>query len=350
MAIPSTSQVVRQSHQLWSRVPLPTNAFTQFAQDQSAVDKGPHQRHEADSAAVHRRRYSDCAFPQRGAHQRGEHERRISSKMSLAGSAPDVQGKRSSSPALPRAATMVEADRSCSIHTPRSPPPREDHQQAPGPEPSGSSVTANAKAAEAATVVCDVSSGPSIAGPSMRQEVQHYHQLWSGIPPPPNAFMPFAQEKRRLVAAEKLNENNQRVSSRLGKMRHSLSSSDKQAYQRKAAEAGAVHRRRYPDYVFDQGRAHQRKEQECMRGSSTKGESSRSPEVPCPFFRVEVGSLEFQQPSAAIITAAEKQSSCNLGCPWAYIGRSTGHAVSLANDHRIAGSVARPCHVHPCLA
>ncbi|XP_037506381.1 sex-determining region Y protein-like [Rhipicephalus sanguineus] len=120
MAVPSTSEVVRHSHQLWSRIPPPTNAFTQFAQEKrrsvsseklnegnqrvssrlgelwrslSTVDKGPHQRNEADSAAVHRRRYSDCAFTQRGAHQRGEHERRISSKMSLPGSAPDVQGK-----------------------------------------------------------------------------------------------------------------------------------------------------------------------------------------------------------------------------------------------------------------
>ncbi|KAH7983762.1 sex-determining region Y protein [Rhipicephalus sanguineus] len=184
----------------------------------------------------------------------------------------------------------------------------------------------------------------------MRQEVQHYHQLRSGVPPPPKAFMPFAQEKRRSVAAEKPNENNQRVSSRLGKMWRSLSAFDKQPYQRKAAAADAVHRRRYPDYVFDQRRAHQSKEQECMRGSSTKGDSSSSPEVPCPLFRVEVGSLKFQQPSAAIITAAEKQSSCNLGCLWAYIGRSTGHAISLANGLGIADSAARPCHVYPCLA
>ncbi|XP_037506414.1 transcription factor SOX-18-like [Rhipicephalus sanguineus] len=108
--------------------------------------------------------------------------------------------------------------------------------------------------------VCDVSSDPGIAGPSMKQEVQHYHQLWSGVPPPPKAFMPFAQEKRRSVAAEKLNEDNQRVSSRLGKLWRSFCAIDKGPYQRNEAEAAAAQRRRYPYYVFDQRGAHKRGE------------------------------------------------------------------------------------------
>ncbi|XP_049268806.1 sex-determining region Y protein-like [Rhipicephalus sanguineus] len=159
MAVPSRSRGVRHSHQLWSRIPPPTNAFTQFAQEKrrsvaseklnednqrvssrlgelwrslSTVDRGPHQRNEADSAAVHRRRYSDYVFTQRGAHQRGEDERWVGPGMSLPGSVPDVQGKRSSSPALPRAPTRVAADRSCSIHTHLSPPPRGPNSMQPG--------------------------------------------------------------------------------------------------------------------------------------------------------------------------------------------------------------------------
>ncbi|KAL1432402.1 hypothetical protein MTO96_013161 [Rhipicephalus appendiculatus] len=160
----------------------------------------------------------------------------------------------------------------------------------------------------------------------MSKEGQHSHQLRSIIPPPPNALMTLAQEQWRSEAADKLNENNQRVSSRLDKLWHSLSASDEQPYQRKEVGAAAVHRRRYPDYVFSQLGARSREKHERMRGSSMtrQDESSSSPAVSCTLSKVEVGSLEFQQPSAAITTAAEKESSCNQGL----IGRCTGHAVS----------------------
>ncbi|XP_037506344.1 transcription factor SOX-18-like [Rhipicephalus sanguineus] len=150
MAGPSTSRDVQHSHHLRSRIPPPTNAFMQFAQDKRrsvaaeklneenqrvssrlgklwrsfcAIDKGPYQRNEAEAAAAQRRRYPYYVFDQRGAHQRGEDERRISPGMSLPGCVPDVQGKRSSSPALPRAPFRAEADRGCSIHPPLLPPP-----------------------------------------------------------------------------------------------------------------------------------------------------------------------------------------------------------------------------------
>ncbi|KAL1425079.1 hypothetical protein MTO96_019531 [Rhipicephalus appendiculatus] len=98
-------------------------------------------------------------------------------------------------------------------------------------------------AAEAATPSADVPTDLSMAGPSMSSEVQHGYQLRWRIPRPPNAFMLFAQEKRRSVAAENPSENNQRVSTRLGKLWRSLSAADKEPYQRKAAEAAAVHRK-----------------------------------------------------------------------------------------------------------
>ncbi|XP_049528813.1 transcription factor Sox-19a-like [Dermacentor silvarum] len=117
-------------------------------------------------------------------------------------------------------------------------------------------------AAEASMPEFDVVVDLSVPGPSMSSEFQHSYQLRSRIPRPPNAFMLFAQERRRLVAAENPNENNQRVSSRLGKLWRSLSAADKEPYQRKAAEAAAVHRRKYPDYVYNPREARQRKEQE----------------------------------------------------------------------------------------
>ncbi|XP_075551716.1 uncharacterized protein LOC142585092 isoform X1 [Dermacentor variabilis] len=118
-------------------------------------------------------------------------------------------------------------------------------------------------AAEEATMPeLDVVVDLSVPGPSMSSEVQHSYQLRSRIPRPPNAFMLFAQERRRSVAAENPNENNQRVSSRLGKLWRSLSAAEKEPYLRKAAEAAAVHRRKYPGYVYNPREARRRKEQE----------------------------------------------------------------------------------------
>ncbi|KAH7983937.1 hypothetical protein HPB52_015507 [Rhipicephalus sanguineus] len=84
---------------------------------------------------------------------------------------------------------------------------------------------------------------------------QHRRPL---IPPSRNAFMQFAQEKRRSLAAEKANEANQLMR----RLWRSLSVVAKKSYHRKAAEAAAVHRRRYPDYVYRHRGARQRKKHE----------------------------------------------------------------------------------------
>ncbi|XP_037506440.1 transcription factor SOX-3-like [Rhipicephalus sanguineus] len=91
----------------------------------------------------------------------------------------------------------------------------------------------------------DVSSDPGMAGPSLSRDMQHCQQRQPLIPPPRNAFMQFAQEKRRSLAAEKVNEANQPMCW----LWRSLSVAAKKSYHRKAAEVAAVHRRRYPDYV-----------------------------------------------------------------------------------------------------
>ncbi|XP_037560340.1 sex-determining region Y protein [Dermacentor silvarum] len=101
----------------------------------------------------------------------------------------------------------------------------EDHQHASGKH-SAPAVTDSASTAEAATVVPDVAC------------------------------------RRRSVAVRNPKETNQRVSSRPGKLWRSLSATSKEPYQRKAAEAAAVHRRKYPDYVYNARGARRRKEQQ----------------------------------------------------------------------------------------
>uniref|UniRef100_A0A131YXL9 Transcription factor SOX1/3/14/21 (SOX group B) n=1 Tax=Rhipicephalus appendiculatus TaxID=34631 RepID=A0A131YXL9_RHIAP len=154
-------------------------------------------------------------------------------------------------------------------------------------------------AAEAATPSADVPTDLSMAGPSMSSEVQHGYQLRWRIPRPPNAFMLFAQEKRRSVAAENPSENNQRVSTRLGKLWRSLSAADKEPYQRKAAEAAAVHRRRFPDYVYNPREARRRKEQERRAkaiAGKVKEDTSGDQELEAPSTSASLGpsTPEFQ--------------------------------------------------------
>nr|XP_054933875.1 uncharacterized protein LOC126543267 [Dermacentor andersoni] len=111
-------------------------------------------------------------------------------------------------------------------------------------------------AAEAATAVPDVASDPGVGVASSSCEVQHSYQLRSRIPRPPNASMLVAHGKRRSVAAENPNENNQRVSSRSGKLWRSLSVADKEPRQRKA-----VNKKKYPGYVYSPRETHQCKRQ-----------------------------------------------------------------------------------------
>ncbi|KAH7980073.1 hypothetical protein HPB49_012948 [Dermacentor silvarum] len=119
-----------------------------------------------------------------------------------------------------------------------------------------------AAAAEAAMAVADVASHPGMVVASLSSEVQYCYQLRSRVLPPPNALMPFAQEKRLSVAAVNANENNRRDRSRLAKLCRPLRAADKEPFQRKVVEAAAVPRRKYPDYAHNPHEARRRKEQE----------------------------------------------------------------------------------------
>ncbi|KAH7979901.1 hypothetical protein HPB49_011857 [Dermacentor silvarum] len=108
--------------------------------------------------------------------------------------------------------------------------------------------------------VADVASHPGMVVASLSSEVQYCYQLRSRVPP--NALMPFAQEKRLSVAAVNANENNRRDRSRLAKLCRPLRAADKEPFQRKVIEAAAVPRRKYPDYAHNPHEARRRKEQE----------------------------------------------------------------------------------------
>nr|XP_050046320.1 transcription factor SOX-18-like [Dermacentor andersoni] len=114
-------------------------------------------------------------------------------------------------------------------------------------------------------------SDPGVEGASLSSEVQHSYQLRSRIPRPPNAFMLSAHEKWRSVAAENPNENNQHVSSLLGKLWRSLSVANKEPYRRKPAASADVHRRKHPECVHNPREAQRRK----MQARRTKAISGK---------------------------------------------------------------------------
>ncbi|XP_070377139.1 uncharacterized protein [Dermacentor albipictus] len=149
-------------------------------------------------------------------------------------------------------------------------------------------------AAEASTALPALAPDPGVEGASQSSEVHHSYQLRSRTRRPPNAFMLVAHGKRQSVAAENPNENNQCVSSRLGKLWRSLSVADKQPYQRKAAAAAAVHRRKHPDYVYNP-----REAQWCkMQARRAKAMTSKLKNAPS-------GDQE-QQPSIFIALAQDR--------------------------------------------
>ncbi|KAH7980109.1 hypothetical protein HPB49_013079 [Dermacentor silvarum] len=107
-----------------------------------------------------------------------------------------------------------------------------------------------------------VASHYGMVGASLRSEVQRCYKLRSRVPPPPNAFMQFTQEKRRSVAATHANEDNGRLSSRLAKLWLPLRAADKEPFQRKVAEAVTSHRSKYSDYAHNPREASRCMEQE----------------------------------------------------------------------------------------
>ncbi|XP_029669354.1 uncharacterized protein LOC115239140 [Formica exsecta] len=79
------------------------------------------------------------------------------------------------------------------------------------------------------------------------------------IPRPANAFMLFANEWRRKLAAENPRESNKDISVRLGIFWKNMSKDVKEKYFALAREVDREHKRKYPDYVYNPKEARLRK-------------------------------------------------------------------------------------------
>ncbi|XP_075532153.1 uncharacterized protein LOC142564831 [Dermacentor variabilis] len=218
-------------------------------------------------------------------------------------------------------------------------------------------------AAEAATAVPDVASDPGVGVASSSSEVQHSYQLRSRIPRPPNASMLVAREKRRSVAAENANENNQRVSSRPAKLWRSLSVAEKEPRQRKAAAAAAVHRRKHPGYVSNPREAKrcQRQARRTKAIASKLKNGTSADEQQGPSISVAVaqgrGTPEFQHqqhpppPSPPPQRKEQRAASAARGSDsGAAQGMPLPRPSATVSATASARSAALPCNVHrfPC--
>nr|XP_012139818.1 PREDICTED: uncharacterized protein LOC100878409 isoform X2 [Megachile rotundata] len=79
------------------------------------------------------------------------------------------------------------------------------------------------------------------------------------IPRPANAFMLFANEWRKKLAAENPRESNKDISVRLGILWKNMAKEVKEKYFALAREVDAEHKRKYPDYVYNPKEARLRK-------------------------------------------------------------------------------------------
>uniref|UniRef100_T1IJJ4 Sex-determining region Y protein n=1 Tax=Strigamia maritima TaxID=126957 RepID=T1IJJ4_STRMM len=80
------------------------------------------------------------------------------------------------------------------------------------------------------------------------------------IPRPPNAFMIFANEHRKILAKKFPRESNKEISCRLGKMWRALGDDIKGKYHGQAKILDMEHKKKYPDYVYNPRDARLRKE------------------------------------------------------------------------------------------
>ncbi|XP_070396773.1 transcription factor SOX-21-like [Dermacentor albipictus] len=163
--------------------------------------------------------------------------------------------------------------------------------------------------------------------------------------------MLVAHGKRRSVAAENANENNQRVSSRPGKLWRSLSLADKEPRQRKA-----VSRKRHPGYVYSpretqrcKRQAHRTKTIASKLNNGTSGDEQQQPSIPTAVAHGR-GSPEFQhqqhpppppqrKEQRATSAARGSDSGEALGMP---LPRPSATVTATASSR----SAARPYNVH----
>ncbi|KAL3231856.1 hypothetical protein MRX96_048448 [Rhipicephalus microplus] len=150
-------------------------------------------------------------------------------------------------------------------------------------------------------------------------------------------------------------EDNQCVSTRLGKLWRSLSAAAKESYRRKVAIAAAIHRIKYPGYVYNPREAHQRKEQEHIAKaivSKVKQEPSEDQELEAQSTSASLG------PSAAVLQPLPRPPQSPSPLPlrlrrWATTatlastqadGRATqtGRSTAAAPSTPSARPVARP--------
>jgi hypothetical protein len=67
---------------------------------------------------------------------------------------------------------------------------------------------------------------------------------------PPNAYIIFAKEWRKILAAQNPNEKIQQISTRLGAMWKSLTDDERDHYMHTAHKLEIEHRTKYPNYVY----------------------------------------------------------------------------------------------------
>jgi hypothetical protein len=67
---------------------------------------------------------------------------------------------------------------------------------------------------------------------------------------PPNAYIIFANEWRKIIAAQNPGEKSKQISTRLGAMWKSLTDDEREQYMHMARKLDAEHREKYPDYVY----------------------------------------------------------------------------------------------------
>ncbi|KAG5875320.1 Sex-determining region Y protein, partial [Gonioctena quinquepunctata] len=102
------------------------------------------------------------------------------------------------------------------------------------------------------------------------------------IPRPPNAFMLYANENRKIMSQQFPADSNKEISKKLGSTWKNLNPEDKMKYFDKARIVDLEHKRKYPDYVYNPKEARIRK---AMREASRDRSIGASPMLPRPSAR-----------------------------------------------------------------
>lgn len=166
---------------------------------------------------------------------------------------------------------------------------------------------------------------------------------------PPNAFIIFANEWRRNIAAENPGEKSKEISTRLGAMWRSLRHNEREQYMAMARQLNAEHKKKYPHYVYCPKVARVQKAlRDEARNLKRRIEQSDKMNTAPP--GTSISQKDSQQVHGNVfcdtVRSQDARAACTLpkpGSSWMFVDQERGHQETKGFERQVGQNTIQEC-------